>query len=241
MKFINSSIVKNRFTIIELLVVISIIGVLMTLLMPSLKKARESGKISVSLSNIRQIGLAHFMYVDENLGRLVQARMFPNVDVSWDDLLSEMIGTNLTEDEKAGSFFTESRPSLSILHCPSDNVSRPHDRPPRTYELNGSGSLFGTSGNLSMLVSQVSHPSETIGMFENAKSHNWVGFGGNTSAGYGPAEVTTDVSLGGSVLYDPNHHLNNFKNPVWYMDGSSKQTDMRTTLAKNKRLWIPIK
>lgn len=45
---------RKRFTIIELLVVIAIIGLLISILMPSLSKARELSKRAVCLSNIKQ-------------------------------------------------------------------------------------------------------------------------------------------------------------------------------------------
>src|SRR5262245_44170702 len=55
----------RAFTLIELLVVIAIIAVLAALLLPSLSKARESGRRSACASNLRQIILAALLYADE--------------------------------------------------------------------------------------------------------------------------------------------------------------------------------
>jgi len=55
---------RRGFTLIELLVVISILSLLMAILMPALGRARESGRSTVCLANVRRLALAGAMYVD---------------------------------------------------------------------------------------------------------------------------------------------------------------------------------
>lgn len=54
------------FTLIELLVVVAIIALLMSILLPALRDAREQGKRAVCLSNLRQMGIALLSYALDN-------------------------------------------------------------------------------------------------------------------------------------------------------------------------------
>ena len=61
---------KKGFTLIELLTVIAIIGILAGILIPAVNRVRVSARQSVDTNNVRQIGLAYTIFINENNERL---------------------------------------------------------------------------------------------------------------------------------------------------------------------------
>ncbi len=84
---------RHGFTLIELLVVIAIIAILAAILFPVFAHAREKGRQTSCLSNLRQLGTAMTMYAEDNDGLYVPviarpSRLVKNYfQMSWMSLL----------------------------------------------------------------------------------------------------------------------------------------------------------
>ena len=71
--------VTRALTIIELLVVISIVAVVISITLPAIASARNSARRTLCLNNLRQIGLAASMYTDQN-GRFPIAEVLADIN-----------------------------------------------------------------------------------------------------------------------------------------------------------------
>ena len=184
---------KEKFTLIELLVVIAILGILASLLLPSLSESRQKAYTAVCLSNNRQIHVAMTNYQEPNDGAFPVASYnsisipgFQNRAMSWDDLLSNYDGRDLTLDDKKIRGLDSSYDS-SVYLCPAAKYTD-EAYANRTYSMNAG--WMGTTANVNLYgwgiakydsskkLSEIEDPMTFI-LVENDKLLNYMGAGGN--------------------------------------------------------------
>lgn len=122
------------FTLVELLVVIAIIALLLSILMPSLRKARKQARVVVCQANLRQWGLIWGSYTTDNDGKFHTGWNFSGGD--WDKINRSLWMTALRPHYR----------EPKIRCCP--DASNP-DKPPGAFGTWGpfDGSQWTTEGD----------------------------------------------------------------------------------------------
>jgi prepilin-type N-terminal cleavage/methylation domain-containing protein/prepilin-type processing-associated H-X9-DG protein len=136
---------RRAFTLIELLVVIAIIALLVSILLPSLKTARELARTTVCQTNLRAIRMAAGMYVHEFDGYLPAIRCRKNPGES-DNALRSNHGTTTSQLQAwdVGRPTEVARPKAPWALCPSDRDPRhvPENGDPREISYTHMGPAF---------------------------------------------------------------------------------------------------
>ncbi len=184
---------KDRFTLIELLIVIAIIALLAAMLLPALRRAKKKAMEAQCNNQLKQMGVAEALYMDDYEEHFTPAASAWNQGPTWDDNLAQYMAMGLSDAQirenplSTYTALTENNP----WHCPCDTeppVGAAYFR--RSYSFNSSTFWSRTPGNppptplngittergFSCKMSQVRDPGSTIMIAERPYTRNLVGY-----------------------------------------------------------------
>lgn len=115
----NTQQIDAGFTLIEVLVVVAVTSMMLAVLLPVLHQARILGKRITCAGNLRQIGVAWHLYLDDYNGAFLKGpnmnKQFGGVKINDDETderpLNRYLGQNTA---------TDSSDHRSVFYCPGD-------------------------------------------------------------------------------------------------------------------------
>lgn len=132
---------SRGFTLVELLVVISIIALLIGILLPSLSKAKEAGRRVACASNLRQLGNALRMYLNDSKDLLPEASPYGKLELDEFDAETNPFHRPTLATLLKPYLTTEVGNQDAVFHCPADVAGKSQRLP----EFDGK-TFFETDG-----------------------------------------------------------------------------------------------
>ncbi len=212
--------IYKKFTLIELLIVISIITILAAMLLPALSRARDVARSSACVANMKNISYAATMYCDTYQDRFWYSSGKDSGGPAWELLLAQMINPSLTT----------SSPIDKYWFCPSDPVDPYGKKNVRVYDHNirGHGGYGYNSYCLPTVFPSprrlVKWPSRKFFILDSSKEY------------VNPRTMTAIASAGASLSYSVNGNYHNSGANAIYLDGHVER-NKDFYFKRSKALW----
>lgn len=234
---------RRGFTLIELLTVIAIIGILAAIIIPTVGRVRESARNAQCSSNIRQIGLAVKLYVEDNKG------MLPAASRPFDSALGDTGGGSTVPWGKALGPYLPRRGSTTtaqehpIFVCPSAEYNGQKDTQlGNTYTATGAMISLNTSGTATQTGARPraiatidrDRPSQ-IPLIVEGKASSGTATSTNSNRNWG--QIAGDISAARPEDAPTLDFRHNGRMNVGYVDGSVRQMDFATFKTMDQRTW----
>ncbi|MHC4544559.1 MAG: prepilin-type N-terminal cleavage/methylation domain-containing protein [Planctomycetota bacterium] len=181
---------KRAFTLIELLVVIAIIALLLALLMPALRLAKDQAAAIICVNNLRQLSIAWFAYTVDNDGELVNGHVpmsssFPR-GILWVEPPQDATGNytggdipGLVEDKlrgiKKGLLYPYVK-TVDLYHCHGDaRIDMSDQKAFRSYSVAGgaNGEDWANSYKIAQTYSEIRNPGTKYIFVEEGERRRW--------------------------------------------------------------------
>jgi prepilin-type N-terminal cleavage/methylation domain-containing protein/prepilin-type processing-associated H-X9-DG protein len=116
---------RHAFTLVELLVVIAVIAILAALLLPTLAKAKASAKSAACKSNLRQLGLALNMYVNDyekypGNAAMYQGGVFQGIWATGLNWLNPYVSRRYYYPDSVNWRYYPADDTASVFNCPAE-------------------------------------------------------------------------------------------------------------------------
>lgn len=109
--------------------VVAIISILAALLLPALKRARDTARFVTCMNQLKQLGQLHELYSNDNNDRMLPYRSYyPDNEYSvWYNLLLPYLGRQLCRSDTPNVTGGERRNGLKTFECPAATKNFPDD------------------------------------------------------------------------------------------------------------------
>jgi prepilin-type N-terminal cleavage/methylation domain-containing protein/prepilin-type processing-associated H-X9-DG protein len=114
---------EAAFTLVELLIVISIIAILAAMLLPALKNAKDSALKMLCGSNMRQLGIALACY-PEDYNDFMPLAGSKVTNITWDDVIRDYLGGPLSLSQMEAEMAPQYWSGNEMFICPADNIPK---------------------------------------------------------------------------------------------------------------------